>query len=211
MTDSDETSLVASPQTALANRGGWRGDEHNLQVAAAREAGLPADEVALGLYTEGFKTAMVLRDPDDAAMVVRGRTVLKVDQLHRALRPMLQFLELSPEYIRLRVRDGGFELRINDRMADAQTPALDAAKDVFKVWLAAGLVGFAILQIPSIGIVGSILSLLIWMAGLLWGGFALRRGMVSGRARLGARLALGLGMLAQEEQLILPAKSEEST
>ncbi len=188
---------------------GWRGDDHALQVAAAREAGMAADDVALELYTQGFKTALVLRDADDGSMVVSGRTVLKVDELQRALRPMLQFLQLSHEHMRLRVRDGKFELRINDRAADAQTPALDAAKEVLKVWLAAGVVGFALLQVPGLGLIGSAIALVVWVAGLLWGGFALRRGMVSGRARLGARLALGLGMLAQEEQLILPPKSED--
>ncbi len=194
---------------ALAVRDGqWRGDEHALQVSAAQEAGLSANEVALDLYTQGFKSALVLRDPDDGAMVVTGRTVLKVDQLHRSLRPMLQFLQLSREHVRLQVHDGAFELRVNDRAADAQTPALDAAKEVLKVWLAAGLVGFALLQVPGLGIVGQFIALAVWIAGLLWGGFSLRRGMVSGRARLGARLTMGLGMLAQEEQLILPPRTE---
>ena len=47
---------------------------------------------------------------------------------------------------------------------------------------------------------------ILWGAGLLYGSWELRRGMVSGRAMLGARLSLGLAMLAREEQLILPSK-----
>jgi len=38
----------------------------------------------------------------------------------------------------------------------------------------------------------------------LVGGWQLRRGMASGRAMLAGRLAVGLGMLAQAEKVILP-------
>ena len=44
----------------------------------------------------------------------------------------------------------------------------------------------------------------VWGIGLMLGGWQLRQGMASGRAMLAGRLAIGLGMLAQEEKIILP-------
>ena len=48
------------------------------------------------------------------------------------------------------------------------------------------------------------LTAIIWGLGLIAGGYVLRQGLISGRALLAARISLGLAMLAQEEQLILP-------
>jgi hypothetical protein len=181
----------------------WRGDEHELRLAAAREAGLESeeiDEVQLGLFTEGFKAGLTLDDPSDHNIVLRGRTVLREEQLTKALRPVLRVLSLTIEQFSLRVHDGEFELRVLPNAAEAATPALDSAKTVLKMWIAAGLVGLAIWTQLEI----AWLTMLVWGGGLIAGGVMLRRGAVSGRALLGARLTLALAMYAQQDQLILP-------
>jgi hypothetical protein len=181
----------------------WRGDEHELRVNAAREAGLAYEEineVELDLFTEGFKAGLTLDDPNDHNIVLRGRTVLREKQLNQALRPVLRVLSLTIEQFSLRVHDGEFELRVLPNAAEASTPALDSAKTVLKLWIGAGLVGLAIWTQLEI----AWLTMLVWGGGLLAGGYMLRRGAVSGRALLGARLTLALAMYAQQEQLILP-------
>jgi hypothetical protein len=181
----------------------WRGDEHELRLAAAREAGLESeeiDEVQLGLFTEGFKAGLTLDDPSDHNIVLRGRTVLREEQLTKALRPVLRVLSLTIEQFSLRVHDGEFELRVLPNAAEAATPALDSAKTVLKMWIAAGLVGLAIWTQLEV----AWLTMLVWGGGLIAGGVMLRRGAVSGRALLGARLTLALAMYAQQDQLILP-------
>jgi hypothetical protein len=181
----------------------WRGDEHELRVKAAREAGLGAeeiDEVELELFTEGFKAGLTLDDPVDHNIVLRGRTVLREQQLSKALRPVLRLLSLTIEQFSLRVRDGEFELRVLPNAAEQATPALDSAKTVLKLWLGVGLVGLLIWTQLEI----AWLTMLIWGGGLIAGGYMLRRGAVSGRALLGARLTVALAMYAQQEKLILP-------
>ena len=190
---------------ALAKLDGaaWRGDEHSLRLAAAREAGLTPEalsDMEIELYTEGFKTGMVLDDPEDHAIVLRGRTVMREKQLVKALRPTLRFLSLSNEQIALRIHDGEFELRVAPDAADAATPALEAAKLVLKLWIGLGLVGLLAWYWFDL----TWLAALLWGGALIGGGYALRQGSVSGRAMLGARLAVALAMLAKEEQLILP-------
>jgi hypothetical protein len=69
-----DAGAVDDGSTALATVGEkrpWRGDEHKLQVESAKEAGLPANEVELELFTEGFKAGMTLDDPADKAIVLR--------------------------------------------------------------------------------------------------------------------------------------------
>lgn len=181
----------------------WRGDEHELRLAAAREAGLESeeiDEVQLGLFTEGFKAGLTLDDPADHNIVLRGRTVLREDQLSTALRPILRLLAVGIQQFTLRVHDGEFELRVLPNAAEAATPALDSAKTVLKLWIGVGLVGLAIWTQLEI----AWLTMLVWGGGLLVGAYMLRQGAVSGRALLGARLTLALAMYAQQEQLILP-------
>ena len=107
---SDERDEKPGPLARTSGEG-WRGDEHKLQVQAAQEAGLPANQVALDLYTEGFKAGLQERDPADGSIVLRGRTVLKAEELERSLRPALRFLRIGPEAARARVFDGKFELR----------------------------------------------------------------------------------------------------
>jgi hypothetical protein len=194
-----------SESNQLANLGGeaWRGDEHELRVNAAREAGLAYEEineVELDLFTEGFKAGLTLDDPNDHNIVLRGRTVLREKQLNQALRPILRVLSVTIEQFSLRVRDGEFELRVLPNAAEAATPALDSAKTVLKLWVAVGLIGLAIWTQLEI----AWLTMLLWGGGLIGGGVLLRRGAVSGRALLGARLTLALAMYAQQEQLILP-------
>jgi hypothetical protein len=181
----------------------WRGDEHELRLAAAREAGLGADElgdVELELFTEGFKAGMVLDDPDDRAIVLRGRTILRDKQMSKALGPTLRFLGVSIDQVALRIHDGEFELRIGRAAAEAAKPALDSAKVTLKLWLGVGLLGFLAWNMFSLGWLASIL----WGGGLIVGAYVLRQGTVSGRSLLAARLAVALAMLAREEKLILP-------
>jgi hypothetical protein len=183
---------------SLVKAGAWRGDEHKLQVLAAEEAGLAPTPVALDLYTEGFKAGLQERDPADGAIVLRGRTVLKADELERSLRPMLRFLRIGPEAVRARVFDGQFEVRIASQAAEAGAAVQGAARSVLVMWLAGGLLGWWMLSVSRVA------TFLVWGITLMLGAWSLRRGLVSGRTMLAARLAVGLGMLAHEEQLILP-------
>jgi hypothetical protein len=176
----------------------WRGDEHKLQVLAAKEAGLAPTQVAVDLYTEGFKAGLQERDPADGAIVLRGRTVLKAAELERSLRPMLRFLRVGPDATRVRVFDGQFELRIAAQAAEAGAAVQGAARSVLLMWMAGALLGWWMLSVSRMA------TFLIWGLSLLIGAWSLRRGLVSGRTMLAARLAVGLGMLAHEEQLILP-------
>ena len=176
----------------------WSGDEHRLQVLAAKEAGLPPAQVALDLYTEGFKAGLTERDPTDKAIVLRGRTVLKAQELERCLRPMLRFLRVGPDSVRVRVFDGQFEVRIAAQAAEAGESVQGAARSVLMVWIAGGLLGYWLRASYQFA------TMIIWGISLLIGAFMLRRSLVSGRTMLAAKLAVGLGMLAHEEQLILP-------
>lgn len=193
---SDESEAKPGPLARTSE--GWRGDEHKLQVQAAHEAGLPANQVALDLYTEGFKAGLQERDPADGAIVLRGRTVLKAEELERSLRPMLRFLRIGPEAVRARVFDGKFELRIAAHAAEASSAVQGAARSVILMWMAGGLLGWWMLSVSRVA------TFLVWGITLLVGAWSLRRGLVSGRTMLAARLAVALGMLAHEEQLILP-------
>jgi hypothetical protein len=187
----------------------WRGDEHELRVTAAREAGLASeeiDEVGLELFTEGFKAGLTLDDPADHNIVLRGRTVLREQQLSKALRPILRVLSVTIKQFTLRVHDGEFELRVLPNAAEAATPALDSAKTVLKLWVGVGLVGLAIWTQLEV----AWLTMLVWGGGLLAGGYILRKGAVSGRALLGARLTVALAMYAQQDQLILPPSRPSS-
>ncbi|MCX4244908.1 hypothetical protein [Paraliomyxa miuraensis] len=193
-----------SEPTALARRRGsaavpWRGDEHVLAVEAAAEAGLDRGDVELDLYTQGFSSGMTVDDPLDGAIVARGRTVLRERELLRSLRPALQYLGVPADAVKLRIHDGSFELRVSKHAAEASRPALDAGKQALKLWLGFGLLGLAGYQLLA-----PFVAAIVWSAGLLLGGWQLRRGMASGRAMLAGRLAIGLGMLAQEEKIILP-------
>lgn len=189
-------------QLARADRA-WRGDEHALQVAAAKEAGLPAGQAAIDLYTEGFRRGLQERDSADGAIVLRGRTVLRAEEMMRSLKPMFRFLRIGPDSIGLRVVEGEFELRVAGQAADASEPVQGAVRTVLLMWVVSGLIGYALLGSSQMA------GLLVWGVGLLVGASALRRGQVSGRTMLAARLAVGLGILAHEEQLILPPASKD--
>ncbi len=181
----------------------WRGDEHELRLAAAREAGLEAQElgdVELDLFTEGFKAGMVLDDPSDRAIVLRGRTVLREKQMSKALTPTLRFLSIPKDQVALRIHDGEFELRIARTVAEAAKPTLDSAKVTLKLWLGAGLIGLLAWNMFGLGWLAAI----VWGSALVVGGYVLRQGTVSGRSMLAARLTVALAMLAKEEKLILP-------
>lgn len=187
----------------------WRGDEHELRLAAAREAGLETEElneVEISLFTEGFKAGMTLDDPDDRAIVLRGRTVLRESQMSKALRPTFKFLGLPNDQLALRVFDGEFELRVSQNVAEAAKPALDSARLVLKLWIGLGLVGMLAWYMFNLAWLAAIL----WGGALIGGGYVLRQGAVSGRALLGARLTVALAMIAQEEKLILPPSRPEA-
>ncbi len=191
-----ETSLAHREQSATEP---WRGDEHLLKVEAAAEAGLSRNDVELDLYTKGFSAGMTVQDAHDGAIVARGRTVLSEKELRRSIRPPLQYLGVSMESVKLRVHDGDFELRIAKQAAESSTPALESGKDALKIFVGFGILGVAAYQIIMPAVAG-----IIWGIALLLGGWLLRQGMASGRMMLSGRLAIGLGMLAQEEKIILP-------
>lgn len=177
---------------------GWTGDDHLIAVEAAKEAGLPANKAELESFTEGFKTGMTLEDKADKAIVLRGRTVLKVRELKKSLLPLLKFLRVPLSEVAMRVHDGEFEIRVSGKVAERAAPALDSAKVALKTFIGFGLLGFLGLQLHQA------LAAVVWGLGLMLGGYALRQGLVNGRSMLGGRLVVGLAMLAQEEGLVLP-------
>ncbi|MCA9653167.1 MAG: hypothetical protein H6712_33930 [Myxococcales bacterium] len=189
-------ALVRSKPGAVAP---WRGDDHLLELEAAQEAGLARGEVELDLYTQGFSSGMVIEDPYDGAIVARGRTVLSDKELRQSLRPPLQYLGVTMDAVKLRVHDGEFELRVAKHAAEASQPSLESGKLTLKLWFGFGVLGIACYQI-----IAPALAAVVWGIGLMLGGWQLRQGMASGRAMLAGRLAIGLGMLAQEEKIILP-------
>ncbi len=202
MAKDEPIALVPKGEQAVAAP--WSGDEHRIRVAAAKEAGLDAAAVEADSFTEGFKAAVVLNDPFDGALVARGRTVLKEKELFRSLRPALQYLGVRKDDYKVKVTGDVFELRVARQVAEQTAPVLDASKAALFVF-----VGFAAVGVLSYIYLSAALAGVLWGAGLLVGGWQLRRGIVSGRAMLGARLSVALGMLAQEEKLVLPPSAED--
>jgi hypothetical protein len=184
---------------ALAKRGTWRGDEHQLQVEAAAEAGLVKSEAELESFTQGFSGGITVEDPADGAIVAHGRTVLSTQQLRKNLLPALRYLGIPKDAVAVRVHDGKFELRIAKRVAESANPVLAAGKLALQVWIGFGLLGLA-----AYNLVAPFVAAIVWGVGLALGGWQLRRGLATGRAMLAARLAIGLAMIAQEDKLILP-------
>jgi hypothetical protein len=195
----DEKRSLARPAPAATQP--WRGDEHKLQVDAAKAVGLPGEEVALDLYTKGFTAGMTIDDPLDGAIVARGRTPLKDGELLKSVRPALHYLGVANDHVAARVHDGKFELRIHKRAAEASKPVYEAGKLTLKLWIGFGLLGWTMMRFAF---VPEFVTAILWGVGLLLGAWQLRRGMASGRAMLAARVAMALGMLAQAEQLVLP-------
>jgi hypothetical protein len=197
----DERDPTSEPTHPLAKLDEpWRGDEHELRLAAAREAGLETRDLEVDLFTEGFKAGMTAKDPRDSSIVLRGRTVLTDKQLRKSLRPALRFLGVSLDQVAIRVVDGEFEVRVSGSAVEQAPSATDAIRVVLKLWFGFGLLGLIAWRAFD----------LPWLASLLWGGalivgsVALRRGVVSGRSMLAARLTVALALLAKEEKLILP-------
>lgn len=198
----DDTKAIAKVESSdsadLALPKGWRGNDHKDMVEAAGEAGLSAKKTELDLFTQAFAASTVLDDPADHAIVVRGRTTLSDRELLKCLYPTMRFLRVSKDDVVARVYDGTFELRVSSKAAQRAPSNIGHAKAALQVMLGAGLFGWACMEIAQW------LTALLWGAGLLTAGWILRRGLVSGRAIMGARLANSLGILAQEEGLILP-------
>ena len=184
-----------------ASRPGWRGDEHRLQLQAAGEVGLSLDDTALDFLTQGFKNGMTLEDPKDGSVVLRGRTILRKQELTRALLPAYRYLGIKADGARVRVFDGQFEIRVAQRVAENSPAAYGNAKLALQLWIGFGMLGLtAHMMLPGMKFVAGI----VWGIGLLLGAAQLRRGIAGGRAVLGARFALALALLAHEEQLVLP-------
>lgn len=202
---SPEVSAASSSVPAKREDGGgialpdgWRGDEHQLAVSAVESAGLDPRKAELDLFQKAFAATTVVDDPEDHAIVLRGRTTLDDLELMRCLRPTLRFLKLNKNNLAARVHDGEFEIRVDAVAADYAPVSTQYAKTALQVFMGAGLVGWAAMQVAQWA------AAVIWGVGLLLGAWLLRRGLVSGRALLAARLATSLAMLAQEERLILP-------
>lgn len=204
---SDESEVPpGDPQTQAIAKRGWRGDEHLAQAEAAGEVGLDRSEVEVDLYTEGFKAGTTVQDPKDGSIVLRGRTVLKARELKRSLRPMLQYVGVGLEAVKVNVSDGRFEVRIASRAAESSQPALGGAKIALQLLFGFGVLGFAAYSLlPG---AYTVVAAIVWGVGLLLGAWQLRTGLVGGRAMLAARLAMGLGMLAHEEKLVLPPERD---
>lgn len=177
---------------------GWRGNDHLDAVDAAQEAGLSGKNTELDLFTQAFAASTQLDDPEDHSISIRGRTTLKSEELLKCLYPTMRFLRLRKEDVVARVYDGNFELRVSNKAAQTAPSNIGHAKVALQVLLGGGLLGWAFMQFANW------LTALVWGAALLTAGWILRRGLVSGRAIMGARLAKSLAILAQEEGLILP-------
>ncbi|MEZ4450835.1 MAG: hypothetical protein R3B09_15245 [Nannocystaceae bacterium] len=182
----------------------WRGDDHALQVAAAEEIGLTRGEVAVDLYRRGFTHGLTAKDPVDGALVLRGRTVLRDDQLLAAMKKIFRHLHLAVEGLRVRVHDGQFEIRIASSVADDTSAALaNAMRRALYIWVLAALFGALAYSIAPA------LALLVAGPGLLLGGFILRRGIEEGRVAFTLKMVDELALLADREQLILPPAKRE--
>jgi len=202
--DKGKSDAKALARTDDAPLEPWSGDEHQIRSSAAKEAGLDATSVEADFFTDGFKAGIVMQDPLDGAIVARGRTVLKETELFSSLRPALHYLGVRKDDYKVKVTGGRFELRVSKQVAEQSTPVLESAKLALQIFVGFGILGFAAYQwMPQ------------WVAGIIWGfalmagGWQLKQGLVSGRALLGARLAVALGLLAQEEQLILPPATQD--
>lgn len=189
-------SADTGPQPPVAVE--WRGDEHRLQTQAAAEAGLEPANAALALFRQGFARGLTVRDPVDGAIVLRGRTVLRRDQLHAAVVDAFGHLGLG-RGVAVRVHDGEFELRVAAAAIEGSAPALDVTRRALLAFVVGGLVGLFFLRSSSA------LALLAFSFGLLGGAYTLRSGLHRARAAIAGRLVDELARLAHHQQLILPA------
>jgi len=180
--------------------GEWRGDEHRIQTQAAAEAGIEPAGVALALYRRGFASALTVRDPVDGGLVVRGRTVLRRDQLKAAVLDAFTNLGLVGG-VAIRLHDGDFELRVPAKAIEGSAYALDTTRRALVAFVVGGLVGLFFLRTSSA------LALLAFSFGLLGGAWVLRSGLGRARELVASRLLDELARLAHHEQLILPPAS----
>lgn len=170
-----------------------------MKLDAAQEAGLRRSDVELESFTEGFSDGIVVDDPDDRAVVARGRTVLAKAQLTKVLLPAMTFLGIARDEYKVRLHDGEFELRLSKLAVERAAATQGAPTDALKTFLSFGLLGFAVYSMVAPWAGG-----ILWGIGLLLGGWQLRKGLTSGRAMLAGKLAIALAMIAQEEGLVLP-------
>ena len=191
-----EASLVRATTTMPD---GWNGTEHRLQVHAAKEAGLDAAEVELDMYTEGFRGGLVMQDAGDNAIVARGRTILSTEEFRLVVRPLMRFLSLADEQVALQVHDGKFEFRVFAGAAEGAQASYAGARAGMFTFVGVGVLGAIAFQTA-----GPWVAAIIWTIGAVISAIHVRRGVISGRAYLAGRIALGLAMIAQSEKTVLP-------
>lgn len=184
----------------------WSGNEHQLQLAAAQEAGLSREQTALALYQQGFASGLTLQDPLDGSIVLRGRTVLQAEQLKRELAAYFHFYHISPHAVRILVSDGNFELRMAPQMIYTSAVMRWAGFKTMAVWTTIAIMGWLF----SSTIVGSWLSPLLWLLGGLMGAWILGRGIQQARPLLANQLTTSLARCAHHQQLILPPANVDS-
>lgn len=178
---------------------GWRGDEHCLQITAAEEVGLPACDVARTSFARGFTSGVTLNDPWDGALVARGRTPLRCEELRAALAPRIEKLGLPARAWRLAVGDGAFELRVAAQAAEGALPTLKAARAALGLWL-----GFAAATLLMWHVIPRLWLLTAWSAMAVVAVTRVRAGVRRSRRMLADRLTDELATHAAVSQLILP-------
>jgi len=195
MPDDNEPKTLARTETP----DGWNGDDHHVEVESAAEAGLRGADAALESFTRGFSEAIVVDDPKDHAVVAHGRTVLNKKQLNNVFNPAMRFLGIARDSFRVRLHDGEFEVRLDKTAVESAATAEGGPREALKAFLGFGGTGLLLytMVVPWAGGIA-------WGIGMLVGGWQLRRGLVSGREMLAGKLAIALGMIAQEEGLVLP-------
>lgn len=184
----------------------WRGDDHALRVSAGREVGLARREVALDSFQEGFARGVTMVDDVDGALVLRGRTVLDVEQLRGLLEEPLRRQGLGTGGVVVAVTDGDFEVRV-DR------GALMRAGAIRPVGGAAGVsVGVAVgvaLSGVSLGLSGlasgPLLAMILVGLAVTAGGLHLSWS----RRLVARRLVAMMGDVADREGLVLPPAQRE--
>jgi hypothetical protein len=181
MSDEGRRQARAAGAPGLAGR--------RAQAAGAGRAGgrLAGGQVAVDLYTEGFKAGLQERDPADGAIVLRGRTVLRRRSSSAACGRCFDSCGSGPTRCGRGCIDGEFEVRIAAQAAEASAPVQGAARSVTLDVDGGGLLGWWMLGVSRVA------TFLVWGITLLLGAWSLRRGLVSGRTMLAARLAVGWG------------------
>ena len=195
------TGLVAPARDEEA----WTGDGHAIRLEAGDEVGISRREVSLDSFREGFSQGVELFGMD-AALVVRGRTILSREQLRAETRELMESIGIPERGVFVRVDDGEFELRIPRwvvAMVGLTRPLGGGGGGGGFVGVAAGLTaaGLALgLSGLPLGVPGAMVVLA--GAGLLW-----MTAVTKARGLIAGRLTEELGRLARREGTVLPPSS----